>query len=181
MKEQPIADKRTRLMFYYPTANAFDKANIGQFGTEVNSMEKYDDIMLVLGVGIQEYFTSNSTFCGINHQGRVETKPENFKFTDNGLRVLAAHEERRLPITFRGDFTYRAAKEAGYNYGISLGCPSLMLNPDPDAGQALAVRYAALKERIGDRTLKIAVNIKNECAGFKTTRTRLCSHSIEKR
>lgn len=161
-------------MFYYPTANAFDIENIGQFGTEVNNIEKFGDIFLIIGVGIQEYFEKGNKFCGIRtNKGKIETKAEDFQFTENGRRVLAIHEKLKLPITFRGDFTAKAAMKAGYNYGISLGCPSLMLNANPDIGQVLARKYAAMKNRIGDRTLKIAVNIKNECAEFVPVFTRI--------
>lgn len=165
-KNQPDPAKRTSLMFYYPTANAFDKLNVRQFGTEANNLRKYGDLVLVLGAGIQEYFTEGSTFCGIKHGGRIETSPESFNFTHNALRALKQLQDKKLPVTMRGDFTWRAAKRAGFEYGISLGCPSLMLNPAPNAGELLAKKYDALKKRIGDRTLKIAINVKNECNGF---------------
>lgn len=171
--EEPDAKKRVKLVMYYPTASAFEMINGQEFGGPANWMGKYGDVGLVIGAGNQAYFGGDMASCRLDPGAKILTTPEKFKFTFNAKRLFYWHEHYKLPILFRGDFTWRAAKASGYNYGISMGCPSLMLNPHPDAGALLAKRYAALKKRIGDRTLRVAINVKNECDGFRNIFARI--------
>lgn len=153
------AEERTTLVLYRPTANVFWD-NVNTFGTEVVQMNKYGDWSLSVGIGTQATFGLNGTLGDFSPGEKIETVAEDHVFTKNALRFLDLHERRGMPMLMRGDYTWKAAKARGYNYGISLGCPSLMLHEDVNIGKVLEGKYEALKGRIGDRSLKIAINIK---------------------
>lgn len=149
----------SHVVHYKPVANAFN-GDGGTFGVERNVLRRYGERLLIVGIGVQEYFGRNGTMKDMAPGRKIETGVKDFAFTNNSLSLMSILEDRGLPMLMRGDFTWTAAQRAGYRQGISLGCPSLLMNGDITLGEKLEAKYRALRNHIGDRSLKIAINIK---------------------
>lgn len=156
-------------IIYRPSANAFSEMDMSQinFTAVLERMNSRNEICLFIGIGSQAGFTlDDNNALGHHHLKselqNIEAQSYNFKFMPETRRFLLEMERRRVPMLMRGDFTRDAARKVGYTHGISLGCPSLMLNPDVHMGATLQRRYTALRKRIGDKSLKIAITNRNE-------------------
>lgn len=64
------------------------------------------------------------------------------------MRLVATLREKAVFVSVRGAYSQMVCEELGLPGTEVLGCPSAMLNPDPAAGQAMAVRLAALRARL---------------------------------
>lgn len=81
---------------------------------------------------------------GIGAQAETEDRPPNVK---PGVVEFLQEVSRRTPhICVRGDFTARICEGFGIKNTIVLGCPSILINPNPRLGQELAARIAAMPE-----------------------------------
>eukprot|EP00178_Gracilaria_changii_P014273 TRINITY_DN40354_c0_g1_i1.p1 TRINITY_DN40354_c0_g1~~TRINITY_DN40354_c0_g1_i1.p1 ORF type:complete len:815 (-),score=134.76 TRINITY_DN40354_c0_g1_i1:363-2807(-) len=149
-----------RMVFYRPIANIFDITSTMKFAYERLIVERDGDALLFVGIGIQQFFQPDITIDDLNLGEKIRTKARDFEFTEHALKMLQTLQKHKLPMFVRGQFTLEAAEHAGYKYGLSTGCPSLFINQDVHLGRTLEAKYNALKERIGDRSLKIAVNMK---------------------
>jgi len=147
------------LLVYQPVANIFNEWFQNALIKETKALEENGDTILIIGAGIQLQYYNDTNLSDINPGHPIYTNVNDFKFTTQAERFLNALNVRKMPAIFRGDFTWKAAKRSGYDYGISLGCPSLLTNPSNKLGQTLETKYKALKDRIGDRSLRIALNI----------------------
>ncbi len=152
--------KEKRNVFHYsPMANMFNPKLTEFFKSHRDTVENLGEMTLIIGIGMQSGYFQNVTSYQLGNGLEIETTPEQFEFTPNALAFLRTMQKKKIPMTFRGDFTWKAASLAGYKYGISLGCPSLMINADPYLGKVLAEKYKQLKSRISDKSLKIALNV----------------------
>ncbi|CAN8074326.1 unnamed protein product [Agarophyton chilense] len=149
-----------QMMFYRPIANIFDLTNTMTFAYERLIVERDGDVLLFVGIGIQQFFQPDIKIDDLNPGEHIRTTPKNFKFTEDAMKMLSTLQKYKMPMFVRGQFTLEATKHAGYEYGISTGCPSLFINRDVLLGRSLATKYEALRNRIGDRSLKIAFNMK---------------------
>lgn len=151
----------SKILFYQPRANHFRHDAEGEFEEDIKRMKEGGDqvSILVIGAGIQLQFYNDTSSPDI-FPGHPVTKPvADFKFRKDAEIFLRMLNDRKLPATFRGDLTWRTAQAIGYEHGISLGCPSLLINPSVNLGQILRRKYQALKDRIGDRALRVALNV----------------------
>lgn len=67
------------------------------------------------------------------------------------LKQLVSHapEPGKPNITVRGDFTMRVLEKYGFSSNaVSLGCPSLLINPNQDLGRQLQDKYDARFDRV---------------------------------
>jgi len=151
--------KNSRILLYHPMANQFNDGLEDRFDALAKKMEGNKDVVLIVGVGIQLNLFRETDFIDINPGAQITNNVSNFKFTKPAKKFLNFLNTRQIPATFRGDITWQATKQSGYNYGVSLGCPSLLINPSINLGHSLAKKYELLKLRIGDRSLRIALNI----------------------
>lgn len=157
---QHVAEGSNSMVSYRPGANFFNPRNVVRFKYDLEGLRRFKTTPLLIGVGVQAYFTKNSTKIDLDPGREIETQPEDFEFLDNAKELLNELQERKAPMLFRGDFTLKAAQNAGYMYGISNGCPSLFMNEDVWLGETLQRRYEEIGKRVGDKSLKIAINIK---------------------
>ncbi|KAI0566973.1 Polysaccharide pyruvyl transferase [Gracilaria domingensis] len=149
-----------QMMFYRPIANIFDITSTMKFAYERLIVERDGDALLFVGIGIQQFFQPDIRIDDLNPGEKIRTTPKDFKFSEHALKMLKTLQEHKLPMFVRGQFTLEAARHAGYKYGLSTGCPSLFINQDVHLGRSLEQKYNALKERTGDYSLKIALNMK---------------------
>lgn len=90
----------------------------------------------------------------------IETTAADFEFSDSARTLLSLLQTREYPMLFRGDFTLQAASLAGYNHGVSTGCPTLFLNHRSRLGAHMQEKYDALRMRANDSSLRVAINVK---------------------
>jgi len=148
-----------KILRYKPISNIFNIWFQTALSPLTAQMKNNGDLVLLVGAGVQFEFYNDTGLSDINPGHPINKNVYDFKFTQAALGFFKALNERKMPALFRGDFTWKAAKLSGYDYGLSLGCPSLLINPSITLGQTLARKYEALKQRIGDHSLRIALNV----------------------
>lgn len=141
-------------------ANFFSQKRASDFTYENRWLATGEVLFLIVGVGVQELFNTDPKLRDLIPGETIRTTYKDFRFKDGQMRFLTTMQRKNVPIFFRGDFTRDASKLAGYNSGVSNGCPSLMISHDVRLGRMLQTRYEQLKLRVGDRSLKLAINIK---------------------
>ena len=62
-------------------------------------------------------------------------------------RMLDILRERAVLVTVRGAFSQAVCADLGLTDTLPLGCPSALLSPDPQLGQTIAARLAALRSQ----------------------------------
>lgn len=72
-------------------------------------------------------------------------------------RMIDILRERALFVTVRGAFSAQVCADLGLPGVEALGCPSALLNPDPQLGRTLAARLAALPGRLRTGAARLAV------------------------
>jgi len=101
----------------------------------------------ILGIGVQVEFGDRGMATSGNSQG------ESLKLHPTQIELLAAVANRSrggLPnIAVRGDLTQSVCRGSGVQACLSLGCPSLMINPAPDLGRRLHQKWALLQKKFG--------------------------------
>lgn len=158
--KRSVNGEQSQLIEYRPGANYFNSQRTADFGYDLRVLSKNSHLLLI-GVGSQASFTKNESNDDINPGMKIQVRPKDFEFSTGGKNLLTALQERKQVMLFRGDFTLEAARTIGYTYGISNGCPSLFISTDVHLGQSLQKKYDALKTRIGDKSLRVAINMKN--------------------
>ncbi|PXF42656.1 Glucose-6-phosphate/phosphate translocator 1, chloroplastic [Gracilariopsis chorda] len=158
-KKVPEVEDR-KMLYYRPIANIFDLGVQMLFEFERRVVEEDGDVMLLIGIGIQHSFQRNIRVEDLSPGEQIRTSAKDFEFTEPAKAMLQTMQAHKVPMLMRGSFTLEAARLAGYEYGVAAGCPSLFINNDVHLGRSLQLKYEALKRRIGDRTLKVAINMK---------------------
>lgn len=153
-----------RVLTYRPAANLFNyRLSGGLFKSNLDMLNKYEDLLLYVGVGSQAGFILGDYYNDLRPtEDKITVSPSDLEFPPNAKEYLKGMEERAYPMLLRGNFTRDACLSLGYSHGISVGCPSLMLNADVQLGKRLEHKYEALRSRIGDRSLRIAINSRKE-------------------
>lgn len=151
------------LVEYRPVAN-YLKMSHEHPGTRfsyVTSSLKRGMATLFVGIGLDMPFRKNASECDLNPTLRVETTVDDFTVSEAGQAVLDGLQKVKFPMLTRGDMTRDVCRKNGYEYAISNGCPSLMISENVRLGETLEPKYRALKDRIRDTSLKVAINFKS--------------------
>lgn len=148
-----------RFVHYRPTANLLNTRRPFEF-EYVRKALKEGDVYLFVGIGIQHLFRDTVKWDDLSPGTKIETTADTVQYPAEIYAFLNLLQEYHNPMLVRGDFTLRANQNAGYHYGVSIGCPTLFLNQATRAGRLLQKKYDALRSRIGDQSLKIAINYK---------------------
>lgn len=144
-------------LLFWPVANVFLENQLRTIGSIIPARLKLGYEALVIGAGLQSSFVSTAgQLKGSSRQDLVKDFHPN-----ETLEFLGDMEKRSQTIMVRGDITLQSLEGAGFTNGISAGCPSLFLNKEVHLGRVMEAKYEALKNRIGDRKLKIGININN--------------------
>lgn len=159
LKELQADASAKTIVLYRPVANVFNERRLAEFRFE-NVLLKSGGLPLFVGIGIQASFRKSGK-SDLLPGGVIETRAEEFSFREGEMTLLKELQELKIPMFTRGHFTTNATRATGYQYAISNGCPSLMISGDVRLGETLERKYNALKSRIGDRSLKVAINLKN--------------------
>lgn len=158
-KLNPEPGPNSKLILYRPVANYFNDRR-EQPQADLKYMQGERISVFFVGIGVQSFFTYNKSFNDLTPGMKIETRPENFQFADYDVELLKAAQEKEQPILFRGTYTRNAARSVGYTHGVALGCPSLMISEEVRLGEILEAKYEKLRSRVFDKTLKIAINMK---------------------
>lgn len=163
--------KDRKMLYYRPIANIFDLGVTMHFEFERRVVEADGDVMLLVGIGIQHSFTPGVRIEDLSPGEHIRTTAKDFVFSESAKAMLRTMQAHKVPMLMRGNFTLEAARLAGYQYGVAAGCPSLFINNNIYLGRSLELKYEALKRRIGDRSLKVAINMKpqQKITGFLTS------------
>lgn len=109
-------------------------------------IQKIDVPMAVLGMGAQ----ADKTKPGAD---AVQTLAE-----DPILRILSDVLTKKVNLlTVRGPFSKAVAEAVGYENPIALGCPSLLISPDPQLGRTIALKLGELRQRVRTERVKMAM------------------------
>lgn len=122
-------------------------------------MSKSDEPYYIVGAGTQPIFNYDMSLVDVGAADSIAVGPEDYNLIDEGRNLLQVMQRKKQVAFFRGAFTNAVAKRFGYTYGLETGCPSLMINRDVRLGQSLQIKYDAIAKRIGDKSLKIAINL----------------------
>lgn len=158
--QSEISGTSRQLVSYRPGANYFNSKRPGAFSIDIEALQSYGVIPLLIGIGVQAFFTKNGTGVDLFPGREIETSDSDVAFNKNAQLLFSLLNSKKYPMLFRGDFTLRAARRMGYSYGLSTGCPTLFLNELPALGSLLETKYSQLARRINDTSLKIAINVK---------------------
>lgn len=116
----------------------------------------------LLGVGAQAEFFPKNLESDLGTLAAIATGPDTHVVSRAAKRLFKKLEERKETTFFRGRYTAAVAKKHGYTHGLVTGCPSLMVSTDIHLGVTLEDRYNSIASRVGDTTLKLAINIINK-------------------
>ncbi|PXF40522.1 Triose phosphate/phosphate translocator, chloroplastic [Gracilariopsis chorda] len=148
-----------RFVHYRPTANLLNTRRAFAYD-DVRDVLQSGDVYLYVGIGIQYLFRDTVKWDDLSPGTKIETSVDTVQYPADTYMFLNLMQKHRNPMLVRGDFTLRTNQNAGYHYGVSTGCPSLFINQAVRAGRLLQRKYDALKSRVGDLSLKIAINYK---------------------
>jgi hypothetical protein len=96
--------------------------------------------LIVMGLGVQAADTSDP-----------KATAEALKADASAMRLVAVLREKAAWISVRGNFTADVCQLLGLDKVDVLGCPSLMLNPHANAGQRIAAKLEAAKNKDAPR------------------------------
>jgi hypothetical protein len=98
----------------------------------------------------------------LSESAATEVRLQDFEL--DMLQEVASRAHGQPNIFFRGNFTNEVARRSGVSHSLSMGCPSLFLNPTPDLGTQIATKFSRLRERLldGDRSLRVAFTVSSE-------------------
>lgn len=132
-------------------------------------LEKSEEAVVLVGVGAHG-MTGADQFnsCPGSKQERPVFSPVQYDTHNEVVKLLRALQEREQPVFLLGRITEEIVREAGYTYGVRVGCPTLLINKAAHLGRdVLQPRYDALRKRVSDRSLKVAISARNELCNFK--------------
>lgn len=158
--QQFIRGTSRQLVSYHPGANYFNPKRKNSFAKDIEAIRGFNAVPLLIGIGVQAYFTNNSSDIDLFPGRKIETTEADVIFNEDSKALFALMSARKYLMLFRGDFTLRATKMAGYPYGLSTGCPTLFLNKRVDLGVEMQEKYSRLAGRVNDSSLKVAINVK---------------------
>lgn len=123
------------------------------------NMSTFGEPFLFVGIGTQSSFSADAERNDFGMADAIANTPEDYTLVDEGVRMLRKLHAMNMPVFFRGAFSSRVANLAGLARGIDSGCPSLMLNKKVRLGDVLQGGYDGVSARVGDRSLRVAVNL----------------------
>lgn len=163
----------THVVAYQPAANLLIEsgawnAHTGKHLLDIKRlMMSYGTPYMLLGAGAQGLFSRNKSQMDFRAADGIQLHVDDYNLIPQGVELLTAMQQQKQVVFFRGSFTESVAKRNGYHLGVATGCPSLMLNRKARLGAHLQAKYDALKARIGDTSLKIAMTYRpNEKYGL---------------
>ncbi len=111
-----------------------------------NYLEGCNKPLVILGLGAQSPHIGGEreTIAALRRDAHVR-------------RMADILRERAVLITVRGPFSALACEALDLSEVEVLGCPSALLNPDPNLGRAIEAQLAALPERIAQGQARLAV------------------------
>ena len=148
----------SHVVVFRPVANIFHDKNVRGFKFYVDLLNEGGKVIFV-GLGVQAYFHDGHYDEKKYANSEPELKPRDFQLEPEAKELLQTMQKKKNKMLTRGNFTTMALKRAGYDYAISAGCPSLMLSMETRLGRVLEPKYRAVANRIGDKSLKVAINI----------------------
>lgn len=162
--------KYDRIVRYRPGANMFVDmiqttfriaGHVSFLTAIVNNLTREEDYPLFLvGVGVQFEFNRDIELTDLCMAKSIALKQADFSISAIALEMFKIFESRKQVTFFRGEFINSIAKSYGYNHGVATGCPSLFINPSVRIGRdVLQAKYDAISSRLGDRSLKLAINV----------------------
>jgi len=147
---------------YLPTANLLYNASIYPGSDMQASTDRYrQDLsmhskpVIVVGLGTQMPFVSRDG---------LPLTAENFTLAAEQANLMRDIQARSTGgIAIRGAFTKRVLERHGITLVRVLGCPSLMLTPDPSLGKRIEANFQALLSAAPQpRGLKIVFSVPNK-------------------
>lgn len=165
------AESRRRVVHFYPSANMFydmsqDVANPSYVNISaiLHKLSRLPPSMsfFLIGVGAQSEFHPSKAKSDLGSLPGIATGPHTHVLTRDAVTLFEVLQKRNETTFFRGRYTNAVAQRYGYTHGVVTGCPSLMVSMDVHLGQTLEKRYNEIAARVGDRTLKLAINIVNK-------------------
>lgn len=96
--------------------------------------------LIVLGLGAQADSTSDP-----------RATAQALQADNSAMRLVKVLRDKAVWISVRGEFTAAVCELLGLRDVDVLGCPSLMLNPHPDAGQRIARKLEQAKQKDSPR------------------------------
>lgn len=154
----------SKIVHYFPFANdmateeLYHPVRIQKMNLSSHIIKESRDTFFALGLGTQAEFSAEKAKQDLGLALDIEIKPEDVKLHSSSVNFLSEMESMKQVAFFRGSFTNKVAKLHGYHYGIETGCPTLMINHDVALGKSLQRKYDEISQRIGDRTIKLALN-----------------------
>ena len=158
----PRKSKTIGRMVYKPTANVLREGFAKMYSSVLQGMKTYHDIPFFVGIGVQSTFMPripNVITRDLLPGKEIVNTPKDYDFGIEARELLKSFQQRKLPMLVRGNFTLQVLQHAGYSYGISVGCPSIFLNKELYLGREMEKKYINLMQRVGDTSLKVAINI----------------------
>ncbi|KAI0563118.1 Polysaccharide pyruvyl transferase [Gracilaria domingensis] len=151
--------KNRRMVHYRPAANGFNRKMNVTFHDAFTRLGYEGDVVLYIGIGMQYSFKDDESKNDMFHGQKIENTVNTFRFTPQALKFLKRMDDLQMPMFMRGDFTLQVSRLAGYQYGLSTGCPSLFINEELHLGALLEEKYRRIMNRSGKKSLKIAFNL----------------------
>lgn len=149
-----------------PVANLLNPNDQKVFGGTAGMIEGNGVRILIIGLGVQVEFRLGSNDPEFNSSAKITTSSVDFVHPENTKAFLRVMSESGGEMLLRGQFALNVTRSGGFTRGHSLGCPSLFINDDVRLGKTLEEKYKSIVSRRGDRTLKVAVNLKRKCRGI---------------
>lgn len=153
------SEKPMKLIDYFPTANVLRKYPVGILPIFYKQMEDYGDQILMIGAGIQVPFDTLKSENALTSLKFSQKDISKIVLHRNSTSFLETMQRNNGFASFRGELTLRTAENYGFKNGISLGCPTLLINKSPEIGKILMKKYQDVSKRVGDKTLKVALNL----------------------
>ena len=158
-------DKGLKQVVYNPQANTLNPDNPNIFGGLTKLIQADQAETLMVGIGVQMEFRRQSNDPEFNSDARIKVTSDDYLHPNKTKNFLREMEKTGSIMFARGEFTVNITRRGGFTGAHAIGCPSFWINEDVHLGRTLEQKYKAVAARRGDKSLKIAVNIK-KMAGF---------------